>query len=471
MTKRPAPHPLDVPDGMQCLATIDPSELAEALGAGATVVDVRAAEERADGFIAGSVHVPFDHFERDTLHESVREVLDAAAARSARIIVHCMYSRERAPMCARIAAAWRPALPIAVLRGGFQAAMAQLWDDAAPPALLSSVRRERWVAGPSRQGLTWAPDVDPLLFALPALAPVPRVNMDGLEGSSVPGGCHAARYGGGDEYRQVEPLVSLRSGRPPHACVCWPAVETAVRQTTEASLLRPPGYAEAMLRPPDATIAWEASTHLLITRVPPPSGGSSHASLMLHGWLFDRFGATPSRKAAQKFPLLAVVGATNLAPLDAAAGREPPAWLPTDGSVCGWADQHVHRDEPLDLGGFCFAEVFYGSDMARVACRDPSRVATLWLAAVDQSAADRGGAGDAEAAASARGLLTLVVLLPPDAPPAVEAALSGARPTAAGLATALSCTLPPSDEATAAARAVASLGECGALDGTASATE
>lgn len=37
-------------------------------------------------------------------------------------------------------------------------------------------------------------------------------------------------------------------------------------------------------------------------------------------------------------------------------GLDPPVWLPTDGTV-GWADQHVHRDEPIDLGGFLFAEV------------------------------------------------------------------------------------------------------------------
>jgi hypothetical protein len=33
---------------------------------------------------------------------------------------------------------------------------------------------------------------------------VPRVNIDGIEGSSIPGGLHLARYGGGDDYRQVK---------------------------------------------------------------------------------------------------------------------------------------------------------------------------------------------------------------------------------------------------------------------------
>ena len=40
-----------------------------------------------------------------------------------------------------------------------------------------------------------------------AFVPVERVNIDGLEGSSIPGGLHLARYGGGDDYRQVDPLL------------------------------------------------------------------------------------------------------------------------------------------------------------------------------------------------------------------------------------------------------------------------
>jgi hypothetical protein len=35
------------------------------------------------------------------------------------------------------------------------------------------------------------------------MEPVDRVNVDGIEGSSIPGGLHLARYGGGDDYRQV----------------------------------------------------------------------------------------------------------------------------------------------------------------------------------------------------------------------------------------------------------------------------
>lgn len=35
------------------------------------------------------------------------------------------------------------------------------------------------------------------------MEPVTRVNVDGVEGSSIPGGLHLAKYGGGDDYRQV----------------------------------------------------------------------------------------------------------------------------------------------------------------------------------------------------------------------------------------------------------------------------
>ena len=66
----------------------------------------------------------------------------------------------------------------------------------------------------------------------------------------------------------------------------------------------------------------------------------------------------------------------------------------------------MHKDEPIDLGGFTFCEVFFGSDMARVAPAQPDAPMLLWLAAVDTEAA--------------RGLLTLCVCLP-HAPVAAEA--------------------------------------------------
>lgn len=100
----------------------------------------------------------------------------------------------------------------------------------------------------------------------------------------------------------------------------------------------------------------------------------------------------------------------------------PSPLLPTDGRW-SWADQHVHRDEPVDLGGFLFCEVFYGSDMARLAPVPGGSPATCWLAAVDAEAA--------------QGLLTLCVILPEaEAGEGAEAALRDAR-TLADLAHAL----------------------------------
>ena len=270
---------------------------------------------------------------------------------------------------------------------------------------------------------------DPLLARTSIFKPIEHVNMDGIEGSGIPGACYAARYGGGDDFCAVEPILSLQTNKPPKSLRCWPAVERAMQQTSDISLLRPPGYAEAMLRPPSAIpVDWQA-THLLVTRL--PLGQPACASLMLHGWLFSDFG-TSNAKARQGFPLLAVLEASNLAPLGG-DGRAEPQWLPPDGGHFGWADQHVHRDEPMDLGGFPFAEVFFGSDMAKVAPANPAQLATLWLAAIDQAAIRMDGA----LPTPSRGLLTLVILLPADASPTVDQALRRAVPDAAGIAAAL----------------------------------
>ena len=155
--------------------------------------------------------------------------------------------------------------------------------------------------------------------------------MDGIDGASIPGACYAARYGGGDDYRAQEPLLSLCAPTvPPSAVGCWPDIQAALERTTATTLRRPSGYFEAALRPPSALapVAWDTRTHLLLSRVPPAAAGERpYASLMLHGWLFSAFGAQPARKAHQKFPLLGVHGAANLAPLDAAAGRDEPQYL------------------------------------------------------------------------------------------------------------------------------------------------
>ena len=258
-------------------------------------------------------------------------------------------------------------------------------------------------------------------------APVERVNMDGVEGSSMPGGLYAARYGGGDSYLSWEPILSLYSTVSATRIRCWSAVASALSNTTGEQLQRPHGYAESALLPnskapePDA-ISW--SLHLLVTKIDSP-----WVNLYLHGWLFDEF-VTSGRKAHQKFPLLAVFDAINVAPPPSSAdGMAAPEWLPL-GSAFGWADQHVHKDEPIDLGdGFMFSEVFFGSDMARVAIADCASPAAFWLAAVDSE--------------TAKGVLTLCVLLPPSFPSAVEARLRQ-EDSLEGIAAALLAGLPDS---------------------------
>ena len=162
---------------------------------------------------------------------------------------------------------------------------------------------------------------------------------------------------------------------------------------------------------------------MLVTRVDSP-----WINLYLHGWLFSDF-ATTGRKAHQKFPLLGVFDAQNILPPTGSGDDSVPApeWLPIDGAF-GWADQHVHKDEPINLGdGFMFSEVFFGSDMARVGIADCALPAQFWLAAVDSE--------------TSKGVLTLCVLLPPSFPTAVEAQLRQER-TLESIAAVLSSGLP-----------------------------
>ena len=288
------------------------------------------------------------------------------------------------------------------------------------------------------------------------LSAIAGTNLDGIEGSSIPGGCHAARYGGGDEYCAVDPLLSFfaTSLTPSQHWSNWAACEESLAALRADTLQWPHGYSDAGLNllpdgaaPPAASLSW-SPIQLLVTRAPPPceggSSGGEHFSLMLHGWLFGGFGAS-SRKAHQKFPLLAIwpVGDGNLASPEPDAG---PEWLRVDGSF-GWADQHVHRDEPVDLGGFMFAEAFVGADMARIRPRDHQRVTSLWLAAIDIEAR--------------AGLLTLCVVVPRGFPPEAEEALRRGEmtATAAGIAAALGKWLPPGEDSNAVIAAVAGLSQ------------
>eukprot|EP01063_Lacrimia_lanifica_P002158 TRINITY_DN11116_c0_g1_i1.p2 TRINITY_DN11116_c0_g1~~TRINITY_DN11116_c0_g1_i1.p2 ORF type:complete len:185 (+),score=59.24 TRINITY_DN11116_c0_g1_i1:38-592(+) len=140
---------------------VDPADVEGAVAAGGVVVDVRTDEERRDGCVAGSHHVPYALWEaaaeaglQGALPAAVAEVLDSTGE----VVFHCMYSQERAPRCAVIARQLRPTLRVAILRGGFQRFLAKFWDGAAPPpACLVSVNPAQWVPN-GNQGLVWATD-------------------------------------------------------------------------------------------------------------------------------------------------------------------------------------------------------------------------------------------------------------------------------------------------------------------------
>lgn len=235
----------------------------------------------------------------------------------------------------------------------------------------------------------------------------------------------------------MDPLVSSWCSQVvPQQLSAFAAAEGTLEKVTPEGLKLLHGFSHAALLPSGKAPAlrdldFTPGVHLVVSRVPPqaqsPGPVPAFASLMLHGWLFHAFAAS-DRKAHQKFPLLSIHDPDNVVSAPAAA-LEAPAWLPTNGSF-GWADQHVHRDEPVDLGGFLFAEVFFGSDMARVGVADPKRPASLWAVAVDSE--------------ESKGLVTFVVLLPEVDPDIVgeitdvelDALLRGAK-TVAEVATAL----------------------------------
>jgi len=189
------------------------------------------------------------------------------------------------------------------------------------------------------------------------LQPIPRINVDGVEGSTIPGGIHLARYGGGSEYRVAEPILSAQVvGSDISTHPSWGRLVESLKSITIDSLVVKHGFSlEEMFpsgRAPEAKdLTWDSHYHLVVSRMPPTSGeggeadGSqsqpqspSFASLMLHGFLFHEFHAS-QRKAHQKIPLLTLLHTTNVRPMPK---NGAPQWLPTDGSF-GWADQHVNK--------------------------------------------------------------------------------------------------------------------------------
>ena len=210
---------------------------------------------------------------------------------------------------------------------------------------------------------------------------------------------------------QVDPLVSAWCPAiQPQTLAVFEAAERALDEVTPEGLALLDGFSRAALLPSGNApslrdVSLPASVHLVVSRVPPRGAHAAaapgaadpvFASLMLHGWLFDSFAAA-DRKAHQKFPLFSLHKPHNLLP-SPGGGLDPPVWLPTTTGAFGWADQHVHRDEPIDLGGFLFAEVFFGSDMARVGVADPLLPAMAWVVAVDSE--------------DLRGIVALCVFLP-----------------------------------------------------------
>jgi hypothetical protein len=207
---------------------------------------------------------------------------------------------------------------------------------------------------------------------------------------------------------QVDPLVSAWCPAvQPQTSPVFEAAKSALAEVTPEGLALIDGFSRAALLPSSAPglgeVAFPPAVHLVVSRMPPRGAHAAapgaadpaFASLMLHGWLFESFAAS-DRKAHQKFPLLSLHRPHSLLP-SPSGGLDPPVWLPTTGAF-GWADQHVHRDEPVDLGGFLFAEVFFGSDMARVGIADPSLPSMAWVVAVDSE--------------DVRGIVALCVFLP-----------------------------------------------------------
>jgi len=140
---------------------VEPSELEQAVDGGATVVDVRSLEERADGAIARSVHVPYTEA-RDEWKDSARRLLSGRHD----LIFYCMDSCERAPRAAyewsRIAS---PKTSVKVLKGGFEKTVAYA-AGATPGArvakdgnlVLENLNLMKWVR--IGTGLVWAPGQD-----------------------------------------------------------------------------------------------------------------------------------------------------------------------------------------------------------------------------------------------------------------------------------------------------------------------
>jgi hypothetical protein len=116
---------------------------------------------------------------------------------------------------------------------------------------------------------------------------------------------HLARYGGGDDYRVAEPLLSVWCrGAVATSTAAWQGACTSLLAVSASSLQLLHGFSESALLPSGAAPApgeldCASDVHLMISRMPPDApAGETHASLMLHGWLFREpaFLSTPPCK-------------------------------------------------------------------------------------------------------------------------------------------------------------------------------
>lgn len=131
----------------------DRAELLNRIQAGAptVVVDVRSAEERADGYLRGSLAIPFDTF--------LAADPPAVPHADTWVVFLCMYCAERGPRAAHTFQRAFPEAEVRILHGGFSG----LVDDPAAGALLESLNPARWVPRCPRgqQGMIWRPDAFP----------------------------------------------------------------------------------------------------------------------------------------------------------------------------------------------------------------------------------------------------------------------------------------------------------------------
>ena len=212
----------------------------------------------ADGDVetALAIHVGYNGGELAALGGALDELADAESAKRA---------RADDPEMARVAAAAAATATAGVAIPAVPPASAPA------PAAASAEPLVSGIAVPAAAGSS----------SCSCFAPVARVNIDGVEGSSIPGGLHLARYGGGDDYRQAEPLLSAwcvaapaRGDGAPGAGAAGGAADAAAAAAAAAAM---PGGG---LRAAAQTGAWRAACAAL-------PAVTADSLQLLHGFNLD----------------------------------------------------------------------------------------------------------------------------------------------------------------------------------------